>query len=113
MQRPLNVEELINFAEVGEFTLPEKLTEAYAVYQRVRAHGDDLELFTLYHEKNAAADLVAAAHRGEDLSLIELGQRFIASQTDGRAYDWAVIILREGSRARHRGCRAHHRRAGR
>jgi hypothetical protein len=31
MQRPLNVEELINFAEVGGFTLPQKLTEAYAV----------------------------------------------------------------------------------
>jgi hypothetical protein len=93
MQRPENVEKLINFAEVGEFTLPEKLTKAYAVYQRVRAH--DLEPFTLYHEKNAAADLVAAAYRGEDLDLIELGRAFIASQTEGRAYDWSIIILRE------------------
>jgi hypothetical protein len=38
MQRPVNVEKLITFAEVGEFTLPEKLTEAYEVYQRVRDH---------------------------------------------------------------------------
>ena len=48
-----------------------------------------------YHEKNAAADLVAAAHRGESLSLIELGRAFIASQTEGRAYDWSIIIMRE------------------
>jgi hypothetical protein len=95
MQRPLNVEKLINFAEVGEFTLPEKLTEAYQVYQRVRAHGDDLEPFTLYHEKIAAADLVAAAHRGEDLDLIELGRKFIASRDEGQAYDWSIIIVRE------------------
>ena len=65
------------------------------MYQRVRAHGDGLEPFTLYHEKTAAADLVAAAHRGEDLNLIELGQRFIANQAEGRAYDWSIIILRE------------------
>jgi hypothetical protein len=31
MQPPLNVEKLINFAEVGEFTLPEQLTQAYGV----------------------------------------------------------------------------------
>jgi len=95
MQRPLNVESLINFAEVGEFTLPEKLTEAYEVYQRVRAHGDDFEPFTLYHEKIAAADLVAAAHRGVDLDLIELGRKFIASRDEGQAYDWSIIIMRE------------------
>jgi hypothetical protein len=40
MHRPENVEKLINFAEVGEFTLPEKLTEAYAIYQRVRSHAE-------------------------------------------------------------------------
>jgi hypothetical protein len=95
MRRPENVERLINFAEVGEFTLPEKLTEAYEVYQRVRAHGDDLEPFTLYHEKLAAADLVAAAHRGEDLDLTELGRKFITSRDEGQAHDWSIIIMRE------------------
>src|SRR6185437_4501468 len=41
-----------------------------------------------------AADLVAAAHRGESLSLIEYGRKFIASRNEGQAHDWAVIILR-------------------
>jgi hypothetical protein len=95
MQPPLNVEKLINFAEVGEFTLPEQLTQAYEVYQRVRAMGDNLEPFELRHEKILAAELVAAAHRGEDVSLIELGREFIASRDEGQAFDWSRIIMRE------------------
>jgi hypothetical protein len=37
---------------------------------------------------------VAAAHRGEDLDLIELGRAFIASRDEGQAYDWAIVIMR-------------------
>jgi hypothetical protein len=95
MQRPGNVEELINFAEAGQFTLPEKLTEAYAVYQRVRAYGDDFEEFTLYHEKYAAADIIVAAHRGEEIKLIDFGRAFIDSRNEGQAHDWSIIIMRE------------------
>jgi hypothetical protein len=95
MRRPENVEKLINFAEVGQFTLPMQLTKAYEVYQQVRAYGDDFEPHQIYHEKIAAADLVAAAHRGEDQSLIELGRKFIASRDEGQAHDWAIVIMRE------------------